>query len=35
MGEVEDWEGHDPATLQAMLDALARLRAEGRDVIED
>ncbi|MFB9670637.1 NAD(+)--rifampin ADP-ribosyltransferase [Microlunatus capsulatus] len=35
VGEVEDWEGHDPATLQAMLDALARLRAEGRDVIED
>jgi rifampin ADP-ribosylating transferase len=35
VGEVEDWEGHDPEVLQGMLDNLARLRAEGLDVIED
>ncbi len=35
VGEVEDWEGHAPEVLQGMLDSLARLRAEGRDVIED
>jgi hypothetical protein len=35
VGEVEDWEGHSPDVLQGMLDGLARLRAEGRDVIED
>lgn len=33
--EVEDWEGHAPDVLQGMLDSIARLRAEGRDVIED
>lgn len=33
--ELADWEGHPPEDLQAMLDSLARLRAEGRDVIED
>ena len=35
VGEVTDWEGHDPAVLQAMLDSLATLREQGRDVIED
>lgn len=35
VGEVADWVGHDPAVLQGMLDNLARLRAEGLDVIED
>lgn len=35
VGEVEDWEGHPPEVLQGMLDNLARLRAEGRDLIED
>lgn len=35
VGEVDDWEGHPPEVLQGMLDSLARLRAEGRDVIED
>lgn len=35
VGEVDDWEGHDPAVLQGMLDGLAKLRAEGRDVIFD
>ena len=33
--EVPTWEGHPPATLQAMLDNLARLRQNGLDVIED
>ena len=35
VGEVPDWEGHAPDVLQAMLDNLARLRAQGLDVIED
>ena len=35
VGEVEHWPPHPPEVLQGMLDALARLRAEGRDVIED
>jgi hypothetical protein len=35
VSEVLDWEGHPPEVLQAMLDSLAKLRAEGRDVIED
>ena len=33
--ELEDWEGHPPEVLQGMLDTLARLRADGLDVIED
>ena len=33
--EVLDWPGHPPEVLQGMLDSLARLRAEGRDLIED
>ena len=35
VGEVTDWQGHEPAVLQKMLDSLAVLRAQGRDVIED
>ena len=35
VGEVDDWQGHDPETLQAMLDNLALLREQGLDVIED
>ncbi|WP_308426397.1 NAD(+)--rifampin ADP-ribosyltransferase [Nakamurella endophytica] len=35
VGEVADWPGHEPEVLQRMLDGLARLRREGRDVIED
>ncbi len=35
VGEVEDWEGHPPEVLQAMLDGLRRLREQGLDVIED
>jgi rifampin ADP-ribosylating transferase len=34
-GEVEEWEGHSPEVLAGMLDNLARLRAQGMDVIED
>jgi rifampin ADP-ribosylating transferase len=35
VGEVEDWEGHPPEVVRGMLDGLAKLRAEGRDVILD
>ena len=33
--EVLEWEQHPPEAVRAMLDGLARLRAEGRDVILD
>lgn len=33
--EVRGWDGHTPEVLQEMLDNIARLRAEGLDVIED
>ena len=35
VGEVESWEGHPPETVQDMLDNIAKLRADGLDVIED
>lgn len=35
VGEITEWEGHPAEALQAMLDHIARLRAEGRDVIDD
>ncbi|SDY24438.1 rifampin ADP-ribosylating transferase [Geodermatophilus africanus] len=35
VGELHDWQGHDPEVLQGMLDSLARLRQQGLDVIED
>ena len=35
LGEVEDWQGHDPEVLKNMLDHLAQLREQGLDVIED
>lgn len=35
VGEVDDWVGHEPAVLQGMLDNLARLRAQGLDLIDD
>jgi rifampin ADP-ribosylating transferase len=35
VGEVEDWKGHSPEVLQQMLDNLAKLRAQGLDIIED
>lgn len=33
--ELQTWEGHSPAALEAMLDNIARLREQGLDVIED
>jgi hypothetical protein len=33
--EVLEWVGHQPEVLTNMLDNLARLRAQGLDVIED
>lgn len=35
VGEVETWEGHSPEALQGMLDGIARLSAQGLNVIED
>lgn len=35
VGEVVDWEGHEPEVLQRMLDGLAAMQAEGRDTILD
>jgi hypothetical protein len=35
VGEVDDWQGHDPEVLKGMLDQLALLREQGLDVIED
>lgn len=35
VGEVADWQGHPPEELQRMLDALARMRADGAAVIHD
>jgi len=35
VGEVDEWEGHDPEVLKGMLDRLAILREQGLDVIED
>lgn len=35
VAEVEDWQGHPPEVLKAMLDHLAQLREQGLDVIED
>ncbi len=35
VGEVDDWQGHDPETVKGMLDNLALLREQGLDVIED
>ncbi|GAB2938424.1 NAD(+)--rifampin ADP-ribosyltransferase [Rhodococcus aerolatus] len=34
-GELADWQEHPPDAVQRMLDGLARLRAEGRDLILD
>ncbi len=35
VAEVQDWQGHEPEALAAMLDGLSRLREQGLDVIED
>ena len=35
IGEVEDWKGHPPEQLKAMLDHLERLKEQGIEAIED
>lgn len=35
IAEVTQWEGHPPERLQQMKDGLARLKAEGADIIID
>lgn len=35
VGEVLDWQGHSPETLQAMKDAVERARQLGVEAIED
>lgn len=35
VGEVMNWTGHPPEQVQAMKDGLARLRAQGADLIID
>jgi hypothetical protein len=35
LGELDEWQGHDPEVLKAMLDRLALLREQGLDLIED
>jgi hypothetical protein len=35
VGEVDQWQGHDPEVLNGMLDRLALLREQGLDLIED
>jgi len=35
VGEVTIWQGHSPEQLQSMKDALARLREQGIEAIED
>jgi rifampin ADP-ribosylating transferase len=35
VGDVKEWKGHEPEVLQGMLDGIARMRAEGLDVIDD
>jgi hypothetical protein len=34
IGEVTDWQGHSPERLQQMKDGVARLKAEGADIID-
>jgi rifampin ADP-ribosylating transferase len=34
IGEVTEWEGHSPERLQQMKDNVARLRAEGAEIID-
>lgn len=35
VGVVEEWEGHPPEMLQAMLSSLAELKRQGKALIED
>jgi rifampin ADP-ribosylating transferase len=34
IGEITDWQGHAPDVLQAMQDNVARLKAEGAEIID-
>lgn len=34
-GEVRDWQGHAPETVEAMRDGLRTLKERGEDVIDD
>ncbi len=34
VGEVDQWEGHSPEQVQAMKDGIARLAAEGGQIID-
>ena len=34
VGEITDWQGHAPDVLQAMKDNVARLKAEGAEIID-
>lgn len=35
IGEVGDWQGHSPETIQGMRDGIARLKAQGIEAIDD
>lgn len=35
IGEVTEWEGHDPETLQSMKESVERLRRQGIEAIDD
>ncbi len=35
VGEIHDWQGHEPEVLLGMVEGLAKLREQGLDVIED
>lgn len=35
IGEVGEWQGHAPETIQAMRDGIARLRAQGIEAMDD
>jgi len=35
IGEVTNWQGHPPEKLKQMKDGLAKLKAEGADIIID
>jgi rifampin ADP-ribosylating transferase len=34
IGEITQWQGHAPEVLQAMKDGVARLKAEGAEIID-
>jgi len=34
LGEITEWQGHSPERLQEMKDGIARLKAEGAEIID-